>query len=114
MVEDSYYRLLNSYGWEVTDTINGGYGPMSWTDEATEYRGENNPFYFMRTGGFNNGSVIVGGYGASLWSQTAVIIKWSNRPTDPEAIFLAIYNDIGPMRVDTNRSNGLALRCLTQ
>ncbi len=115
MVEDSYWSLLNSYGWKLTDNHNGGHGPTNWMDETIEYNGTNNPFYFMRTGMFLPSSgAYRSGYSAHLWSKSPSIIKHADRPTQPVAIVFVIFDDIGPSRVDNSLSNSLSLRCLTQ
>ncbi len=116
MVEDSYWNLLNSYGWEVTKMINGGYGPANWTNGEIDYDINSAPFYFNRTGDYlkESGSDRSGRM-ANLWSKVPVLVQYSDRPAIPSVIYLGIFEDTAPSRVDINRLSGATpLRCLTQ
>lgn len=95
---DSYGALLQAYGWEKQGNI-------------TSYQLVEKPFYFLRGGGFNYGTI---GY---LWGAAAPGLYWTSTASiSNEQAMGFVFGDTNDVQPVTARYKylGLAVRCIAR
>ncbi len=111
LVDGSFYKWLNSYGWQVIGWSNytGAALPTWQNTDGTRYDIKLNPFFLS-----NGGEYL---YRTGLEDAGAFLPHWSNTagPRDYHAGVL-IYDGyfLVPAAYNTVRSKAYPLRCLTQ
>ncbi len=113
MIDKSFYKWLNSYGWKVIDEIKSS-GPISWQYNDVDYHIGMKPFYATPSAYLNTviEAWVDPGSFALLWSKVANIGQGDNKHGAYN--FGVAGNFIYPSVEDVNRQYGESLRCLTQ
>ncbi len=119
MVKDSYWALLDQYGWQIR--TNSYHGPNEWADDGFEYNSALMPFYLMKAGTIPTGIIGNNPHQNYLSESGFNGGMWSGAPANGGSGFTGgaldygIANNLALIAATSiGQHRAHALRCLTQ